>query len=124
MNSNTFVESPIISMEQPSIHLNLTMVSPPPAVSPLEYMMRPEIQLPTLPIGENESNQILMPSVSPYQHKNEINSANQLSSLKSNVKPHVLLEKPPEVRVLKVSKADIKALSQVISEFQEQFVGY
>jgi hypothetical protein len=49
---------------------------------------------------------------------------NLSSNLRSNVKPHVLLEKPPEVRLLRVSEADIKALCQVISEFQEQFVGY
>jgi hypothetical protein len=45
---------------------------------------------------------------------------NLSSNLRSNVKPHALLEKPPEVRVLKVSKEDIKALCQVITEFQEQ----
>jgi hypothetical protein len=49
---------------------------------------------------------------------------NQLSNLQSNVKPHVLLEKAPEVRVLKVSKADIAALCQVITEFQEQFSAF
>lgn len=124
MNSNTSVESPTISMEQPSIHSNLTMASLPPAASPLEHTMRPLIQLPTLPTGEIESNQILMPSVSPSQHKNVTNSANQLSSLKSNVKPHALLEKPAEPRILRVSKEDVAALCQVISEFQDQFLGY
>ena len=89
-----------------------------------ELTMRPLIQLPISPIGENESNQILIPSVQPSQLKSVTSSASLSSNLKSNVKPHALLEKPPEVRVLKVSKEDIKALCQVITEFQEQFTGY
>lgn len=124
MNSNISVESPIISMEQPSESLNSTMENQVQTVSQLEPTMRPLIQLPTTPTGATESNQILMPSVEPSQLKSVTSSASLSSNLKSNVKPHALLEKPPEVRVLKVSKADIKALSQVISEFQEQFVGY
>lgn len=124
MNSSISVESPIISMEQPFESLNSTMENQVQTVSQLEHTMRPQIQLPITPIGVNESNQILMSSDPLSLPKNEINFANQSSSLKSNVKPHVLLEKPPEVRVLKVSKEDVKALCQVIAEFQEQFIGY
>ena len=124
MNLNTSVESHTILMEQPSALLNLLLENQEQTVSQLEPMMRPQIQLPITPTGVSESNQILMPSVEPLQPKSETNSANLSSNLRSNVKPHVLLEKPPEVRLLRVSEADIKALGQVILEFQEQFVGY
>ena len=124
MNSSISVESPIISMEQPSASLNLTMENPPVIVSQSEPITPPLIQLPISPTGASESNQILMPSVEQSPLKSVISSASLSSNLRSNVKPHALLEKPPEVRVLKVSKADIKALSQVIAEFQEQFTGY
>lgn len=107
-------------MEQPLRPLSLTQESHQQDVSQLEPTMRPQIQLPISPIGENASNQILMPSVPQSQSKNETNCVKQLSGLKSNVKPHVLLEKLPEVKVLKVSKDDLKALCQVILEFQEQ----
>ncbi len=118
------MESPIISMEQPSASLNLTMENQVTTVSQLEPTMRPQIQSLTSQTGETESNQILIPSVEASPLKSVISSASLSSNLRSNVKPHALLEKPPEVRVLKVSKADIKALSQVIAEFQEQFTGY
>jgi hypothetical protein len=36
----------------------------------------------------------------------------------------VLLEKAPEPRVIKVSPADIQALCQVITEFQEQLSAF
>jgi hypothetical protein len=125
MNLNISVESHTTLMEQPSIPLNLTQENLGQNVPPLEHTMRPLIQLPITPIGENESNQILIPSGPPSQLKNETSSASQSLSLKSNVKPHVLLEKlPPEPRVLKVRKEDIAALCQVIAEFQEQFIGY
>ena len=124
MNLNTSMESHTTLMEQPSALLNLTRENLVETLSQLEPTTRPMIQLPITPTGVSESNQILMPSVEPSQPKSEINSASLSSNLRSNVKPHVLLEKPPEVRVLKVSEADIKALCQVISEFQEQFIGY
>ena len=118
------MESHTTLMEQPSALLNLLLENQEQTVSQLEPTTRPMIQLPITPTGASESNQILMPSAEPLQPKSEINSANLSSNLRSNVKPHVLLEKPPEVRLLRVSEADIKALCQVISEFQEQFVGY
>ena len=121
MNSNTSVESPITSMEPPYTPLSLTQENPPPSVLQLEPTMRPQIQLPISPIGESESNQILMPSADQCPPKSEINSANLSSNLRSHVKPHELLEKQPELKILKVSKDDIKALCQVITEFQEQF---
>ncbi len=124
MNSNTSAESLTISMELPSRHSSSMQESPLPSASPLEPMMPPQIQLPTSPIGETESNQILIPSVLDSPPKNETNSANPSSNLRSNAKPHVLLDEPPKIRVLKVSKDDIKALCQVITEFQEQFVGF
>ena len=125
MNSNTSAESPITSMEQPFTPLNLMQESPPPpSVSQLEPMTRPPTLSPIMSIGENESNQILIPSAAPSPLKNETNSASPSSNLRSNAKPHVLLDEPPKIRVLKVSKDDIKALCQVITEFQEQFVGF
>ncbi len=119
MNLNTSVESPIISMEQQSESSILTTENQVATVQPLEYTIRPQIQLPISPIGENESNQISFPSALPFQHKNATSSASLSSNLRSNVKPHALLEKLPEPRILKVSRADVKALGQVISEFIE-----
>jgi hypothetical protein len=122
MNSNISVESPIISTEQPLRPLNLMQESPlQPNAQQLDHTMRPLIQLPISPIGENELNPTLIPSAPPSQSKRETSSASQSSNLRSNVKPHVLLEKLPEPRVLKVSKDDFKALCQVITEFTEQF---
>ena len=122
MNSNTSTEYHTTSMEQLLRPLNLTRESQVVTVLQSEPTMRPQIQLPITPTGENESNQTLMPSVVTSLSKSETSSVSQSSSLKSLVKPHVLLEKLPlEPRVLKVSEADIKALCQVISEFQEQF---
>lgn len=115
------MESLITSMEQPSTLLNLTQGNLVANVPQLEPTMRPQIQLPISPIGESESNQILIPSAQPSQSKSATSSASQSSNLRSLVKPHVLLEKVPEVRVLKVSKEDVMALCQVITEFQEQF---
>jgi hypothetical protein len=122
MNLNIFVESHTILMEQQLESLTSLMENPVIIAPQLEHMMKPQIQLPISPIGEKEHSQISNHSVHPSVSKNETNSANQLSNLKSNVKPHELLEKPPEVRLLKVSKEDIKALCQVIIEFQEQFL--
>ena len=122
MNSNTSAESPTTLTEQPSIPLSLTRESQQAPASPSAPITQPLIPLPTLQTGEHASNQILMPSELPSPPKSETNSANPLSNLRSNVKPQELLEKPPlEPRVLRVSKDDIKALSQVIMEFQEQF---
>jgi hypothetical protein len=45
---------------------------------------------------------------------------NQSLNLKSNVKPHVLLEKISSPKILRIHREDFDALCQVISEFQEQ----
>lgn len=111
-------------MEQPLRSLTSMQENQVTTVPQLEHTMQPLIQLPISPIGENESNQILIPSAQPSPLKSVTSSVSPSSNLKSNVKPHALLEKPPEVRLLKVSKADVKALCQVITEFQEQFIGY
>ena len=125
MNSNISVESHITSMEHPYTPLNLMQENPLPSALQSEPTMPPQIQLPISPTGQPESNQILMPSAEQSPLKSETNSAKPSLSLRSNVKPHALLEKLPlEPRVLKVSKDDIKALCQVITEFQEQFVGF
>jgi hypothetical protein len=124
MNLNTSVEFHTISMEQQSKPLNLTQENPPQNVSLLEHTTQQVIQSPILQTGEILSNQILIPSEPLSQSKSEIRSANPSSSLRSHVKPHVLLEKAPELRILKVSREDIKQFSQVIAEFQEQFIGY
>jgi len=125
MNSNTSAESPTTLTEQPSIPLSLTRESQQVAASQSAPMIQQPIQLPTLQTGEHESNQILIPSAALSPPKSETNSVNPLSNLRSNVKPQELLEKLPlEPRVLRVSKDDIKALSQVIMEFQEQFSNY
>jgi hypothetical protein len=121
MNSNISVESHTISMEQQSVHSNLSQENLEKIQSQSEHTTRPQIQLPTSQTGENELNQISIHSGQISTHKNEKNFANQSLNLKSNVKPKQLLEKPPEIRILKVSKDDIKALNQVIYEFQEQF---
>jgi len=119
MNLNTSAESHTILMEQLSKPLNLMQESHPQDALPLEHTLM--IPQPIMTTGLVESNQILSPSDPLLYHKKEINSASPLLSLKSNVKPHALLENPPEPRILRVSKEDISALCQVISEFQEQF---
>lgn len=124
MNSNTLKESPTISMEQQLKSSTLLQENQVTTAQQLEPMTQSQIQLPILVTGLLESNQILMPSAHHSQPKKETNFVNPSSNLKSNVKPHALLEKPPELRILKVSKEDIASLCQVISEFQEQFIGY
>ena len=125
MNSNTSAESPTTLTEQPSIPSSLIRENQPAPVSPSAPMTQQLIPLPTLQTGEHESNQILIPSELPSPPKSETNSVNPLSNLRSNVKPQELLERlPQEPRVLRVSKDDIKALSQVIMEFQEQFCAF
>ena len=116
------MESLTTSMEQSLRPLNSTRASQEQTVSQLEHMTGQQIHSPITSIGERESSPILNYSVATSLSKSETNSVNPLSSLKSHVKPHVLLEKLLLVpRVLKVSEADIKALCQVVSEFQDQF---
>jgi hypothetical protein len=126
MNSNTSAESHTTSMEQQSVPSSSTQQeSQVEHVPLLEHTMRPQIQLPTFQIGNNEYNQILLPSETPSHLKSATSCASQSSNLKSHVSPQELLEKPPQgPRILRVSKDDINALCQVITEFKEQFIGY
>jgi hypothetical protein len=91
---------------------------------PLEVTMQNQMQLSSSMTGVHAP---LTPSNSgerPLMPKNEKSSVMALPNLRSNVKPHELLEKQPEPRVLRVSKEDITALTQVIKEFQEQLEYY
>jgi hypothetical protein len=100
---------------------NLRTVNPPQHVSQLEHTTQSQIELHTTPIGESASNQILIPSEQISQSMNETNFAKPSVNLSSNVKPHAILEKvPKEPRILRVSKEDVDALCQVITEFQQQ----
>jgi len=124
MNSNTSEEFHTILRELPSAPSNSTAENPRQSVSQSAHMTQPLIQLPIIQTGATESNQILIPSEPVSPPKNGTNSVNPSQSLKSHVKPHVLLESPPEIRVLKVNKEDLEALAQVIAEFQEQIMGF
>ena len=105
-------------MEQPYTPLKWTQENHPQNASQLEHIkMNP---LPTTMTGVSESNQILTSSDLLSPRKNEINSVNQSLNLKSNVKPHVLLEKISNPKILRIHREDFDALCQVISEFQEQ----
>jgi len=104
-------------MEPLCIPLNLTQENHPLHALPLEHIiMNP---LPIMMIGDKEFSQTLTTSENPLLYKKETNLESPLLSLKSHVKPHVLLENPPKVRVLQISKEDAAALYQVISEFQQ-----
>jgi hypothetical protein len=77
-----------------------------------------------MPIGGSESNPILMPIENLSSPNNGTPSVKPLLSLKSQVTAKELLEsRPPEPKVLKVSKEDVEALCQMINEFKDQFVG-
>ena len=117
MNLNISMESHTILKEQSLKHLSLMQENLPPNVSPLEHM--PMTPLPITMTGNKESNPISHPLENLSSPKREINSEIQSSSLKSNVKPHEILERI-EPRVLRVSREDFNALCQVIKEFQEQ----
>ena len=112
-----------ILMDPPFELLNFQEESPIATASQLEHTMRPQILLPTSQTGESESNQILTPSAPLSQRRNAKSSESLSANLPSLAKPQELLERPPEVRILKVSKADLAAFCQVITEFQEQFNG-
>ena len=115
MNTVSFEESRTIVTEHQSIHL-----TPNQNQSQLEYMTQQVTVLPTLQIGENVVSQTLLPLDQKSLHKNEINSVKVLPNLQSHAKPHEILEKQLEPKILKVSKQDIQALYQMILEYQEQ----
>ncbi len=114
MNTVLSEESHTIVMEQPSIHSIHN-----PIQSQLDHMMLHPIVSPTLQIGENDANPISPNSDQNSPHKNEIKSVKTLPNLQSHAKPHEILEKPLEPKILKVSKQDIHAITQMILEYQE-----
>ena len=120
MNLNTSMESHTI-LKEPSLKpLSLMQENLPPNVLPLEHT--PMIPSPITMTGNKESNPISHLLENLSSPKRETNSEIQSSSLKSNVKPHEILERIVEPRVLRVSREDFNALCQVIKEFQEQLV--
>ena len=125
MNSNISEEFHIISMEQQSTSSSSTgQESPLQTVSQSENTMRPQIQLPTTPIGRSESGQTLNLLEQGSSSAKGTDSGRLSSDLVVLKRPKELLENPAQPRILRVSKEDIKALCQVITEFQEQFVGF
>jgi hypothetical protein len=107
-------ESHTIVMEQQSIHLTHNQTQ-----SQLDHMMQHQTVSPTLQIGENDANPISPNSDQNSPHKNETKSVKILPNLQSPAKPHEILEKPLEPKILKVSKQDIQAITQMILEYQE-----
>jgi hypothetical protein len=124
MYLSKFAESPTILMEPSLNHLNLMQESHPQDALQLEHITPQMILSPITTTGIVGLHRTWSPLDPLLYHKNETNSVSPSLSLKSNVKPHVLLEKLFEPRVLRVRKEDISALCQVISEFQEQFSEY
>ena len=123
MNLNTSEASPTTLTGPPLGPLNLMQENQVAPVSPLEPIIQQLTPFSTSLTGEPASNPVLMPLETQLSPKTEVPCATPSSSLKSNVKPHELLEKQVEPRVLKVSQSDLDALCQVVTEFKEQFVG-
>ena len=122
MNLNTSMESHTI-LKEPSLKpLSLMQENLPQNALPLEHT--PMTPLPITMTGNKESKPISNLLENLSSPKRETNSEIQSSSLKSNVKPHEILERIVEPRVLRVSKEDFNALCQVIKEFQEQLPSY
>ena len=114
-----------MSANPSSTHSNLMEESQVEPVPPSEPMMLPQAASLTIQTGANESNPTSSDSGSPFSPRSGTNSGRALSNLRSNAKPHEILERQPvEPRILKVSDADVKALFQVITEFKEQFIEY
>ncbi len=123
MNSNTSAESPILSMEQLSIHSNSRPASPASTVSPSEPIAPTPTRLTIIPIGGSASNLVLLPSEPALSPMPVTHSATPSSNLKSHAKPQEIQESlPVEPRILRVTKEDIQALCQVIEEFKEQCI--
>jgi len=112
-----------MSTNPPSTHLNLMQENHQEPVPPSEPLMLPQATSLTIQTGATESNLIFNDSGSPFSPKSGTSSGRASSSLRSNAKPHEILERQPvEPRILKVSNADVAALCQVITEFKEQFI--
>jgi hypothetical protein len=89
-------------------------------------MMQPPIPLNIIQTGNSE----LSPTSSLSETDSPLSKGTNCGTpssnrLKSNAKPHEILERVPvEPRILKISNADVAALCQVITEFKEQFIEY
>ena len=125
MKSSTFTEFHIMSENLPSIPLNLTeenqvLIPLPSEPIPVQPLVIPSLTIQTGVIGLQETSSN---SDSPFSPKSGTSSGKASSNLRSNAKPHEILERAPvEPRVLRVSPADVAALCQVITEFKEQFI--
>jgi hypothetical protein len=115
MNTVLSEEFHTIVTEQPSIHLTQNQ-----SQSQLEHTILQTTALPTLQIGENDANPTSQHSAQKSPLKSETNSVKVLPNLQSPAKPHEILEKQLEPKILKVSKQDIQAFYQMILEYQEQ----
>jgi hypothetical protein len=114
-----------MSANPPSTHSNLIVENPPEPALPSEHTMQVPNPSLTIQTGSSESNPISSDSGSPFSPRSGTSSGKASSNLRSNAKPHEILERQPvEPRILKVSSADIAALRQVITEFKEQFIEY
>ena len=81
-----------------------------------EPMMKHPIPSHTMKTGLNALSPISKHSEVGFKSLNEASSVKPWTSLKSNVKPHQISEKPPEPRLLKVSKADAEMLFDVVMQ--------
>lgn len=104
------------TIESSSTHLTNTANQ-----SQLEHMMQQQMILTSALLGSSQSSNSLHSFALESQKSTEINSAKTLPNLQSHAKPHEILEKPPEQKVLRVNKEDILALCQMLTEFREQF---
>ncbi len=114
-----------MSANPSSTHSNLMQESQVETVPPSEPLMLPQAASLTIQTGVNELQEISSDSGSPFSPRSETSSEKASSNLRSNAKPHEILERQPvEPRILKVSSADVTALFQVITEFKEQLIEY
>jgi hypothetical protein len=114
---------PIISMSQPSTPSNSMQGAEANVQSPSAPIM--ENVLPTMTTGSNESSPTSSNSGTPSTVLKENGSGTPLPNLSSNVKPQEIQSRVHVVpRVLRVTNHDVAALSQLITEFKEQFSEY
>jgi hypothetical protein len=118
MNIHLSMESHITKTRQEkeisSIHLTNEI-----HLSQLEHTILQPTPLPSMIIGEKESQIASQNSEQQSAHKNVTNSVKQSPNLRSSAKVHEILENPPEPRVVKVSKHDLLALAQMLKEFTD-----
>ena len=122
MSSNTSEASLTFSENPLSTPSSSREASPAPTASPLEPITQTLEALSISLTGTSVSNPILMPSEPASSPAHEMPYEIPSTNLKSNVKPYEIQENlPPEPRILRVSQADLDALTQVIQEFKDQF---